>query len=89
MRRNVDHVRMPPPPASNSASSPMRFSEVILVWKRACPDIASRKSNVLSINHHKRFIVAESPEGWALHDRDELESRTYSGDQHGRGALFG
>jgi hypothetical protein len=42
------------------------------------PDIASRNPNVLSINHHKRFIVAESPERGALHDRDKLESRTSS-----------
>jgi len=47
-------------------------------------DIASRNFNVLSINHHKRFIVAVSPESWALHDRDELESRTYSGDRRAK-----
>jgi hypothetical protein len=47
-----------------------RFGKVYL------PDNASRNSNVLSINHHKRFIVAESPERGALHDHDELESRT-------------
>jgi hypothetical protein len=33
---------------------------------------------VPSINHHRRLIIAESPERGALHDRDELESRTYS-----------
>jgi hypothetical protein len=52
------------------------------------PHIASRNPNVPSINRHKRFIVAESAERGALHDRDKLESRTYSGDRHGRGALF-
>jgi hypothetical protein len=41
------------------------------------PDIASRNPNVLSINHPWRFIVTECQERGALHDRDELESRTY------------
>jgi hypothetical protein len=49
-----------------------------LSFTTATPDIASRNSNVLSINRHKRFIVAESPEREAIHDRDEFESRTYS-----------
>jgi hypothetical protein len=45
-------------------------------------------SNVLSINHHKRFIVAESQSAGRCMIATSFSPAPIPGDRHGRRALF-